>query len=78
MLKHNKKYNPTVDMANRKKSTRKKETLIFKPNKNRRYQDYAQKAPLSKRQTKKRNKYKQEEVAWQKAIDGTQNQNLRQ
>jgi hypothetical protein len=78
MLKHNKAYDPTVDTANRKKSTRKKETLTFKPNKNRRYQDYAQKAPLSRRQTKKRKKYKQEEVAWQKAIGGKQNQNLRQ
>ncbi len=78
MLKHNKKYDPTVDMANRKKTIGKKEALTFKPNKNRRYQDYAQKAPISRRQTKKRKKYKQEEVACQKTIGGKENQNLRQ
>jgi transposase len=78
MLKHNKKYDPTVDMANRKKTTRKKEVLTFKPNKNRRYQDYSQKAPISRRQEKKRKKYKKEEVAWQTTIGGKENQNLRQ
>lgn len=68
MLKHKKKYDPTVDMANRKKNLRQKgqkETTKPKPEKSRRYQDYDRKAPISRRQTKKRNnkqKEKQKEV----------------
>ena len=76
MLKNKTMYDPAVDMANRKKSMQKKEALPFKPNKTRRYQDYAQKAPLSRRQIKKRSKYKQEEDTWQKNIGGKQRQIL--
>jgi len=65
MLKHKKKYDPTVDMTNRKKTARQKEPTKPKPEKSRRYQDYDRKAPISRRQTKKRNnkqKEKQKEV----------------
>jgi transposase len=62
MLKHKKEYDPDVDIANRKNACKKKETASPKPNKNRRFQNYNQKAPISRRQTKKRNEYIKEEV----------------
>jgi len=63
MLKHKKKYDPMVDMTNRKKAALKKETPKTKPkpDKSRRYQDYDQKAPISRRQTKKRNNKEKKE-----------------
>lgn len=63
MLKHKKKYDPAVDIANRKKSVSKKEaahstnaTGPTQSPRSRRYQGYDEKAPISRRQTKKRNR----------------------
>ena len=53
MLKNNKPFNSTTDIANRLRSVRlKKDTSA--DNKNRRFQKYDQKAPVSRRQRKKR------------------------
>jgi transposase len=53
MLKHNKPFNPHIDIANRRRSVRiKNDTSV--DNTNRRFQDYDQKAPVSRRQRKKR------------------------
>jgi len=53
MLKNNKPFNPTIDIANRLRSVRlKKDTPA--DNKNRRFQKYDQNAPVSRRQRKKR------------------------
>jgi transposase len=62
MLKHKKQYDPNVDISNRKNAGKKIETIPLKPNKNRRFQDYNQKAPISRLQTKKRNRYKKMET----------------
>jgi len=63
MLKHKKKYDPAVDIANRKKSVSKKEATNStnssgptKSPRSRRYQGYDENAPISRRQTKKRNR----------------------
>lgn len=53
MLKHNQRYDPNVDRANRKKVIKTKEESK-KIDPSRRYQQYDKKAPVSKRQTKKR------------------------
>ena len=59
MLKNNKKYDPQIDEANRKKSIENGEKTKPepepKPDKNRRYQEMDKNAPISKRQQKKRN-----------------------
>jgi transposase len=53
MLKNNEPFNPSIDIANRRRSVRKiKETRTDKTS--RRFQDYDQKAPVSRRQRKKR------------------------
>ena len=55
MLKHNCKYDPKIDQANRtKKFTNKKRADKAKTDRSRRYQDYDPNAPISNRQTKKR------------------------
>lgn len=66
MLKHKTKYEPTVDIANRKKTANKKEaksstnsTGPTKSPRSRRYQGYDKNAPISRRQTKKRNRNKE-------------------
>jgi transposase len=53
MLKNNKPFNPTIDIANRLRSVRLKKDKSA-DNKNRRFQKYDQKAPVSRRQRKKR------------------------
>jgi len=53
MLKNNKPFNPHIDIANRLRSVRMKNDTPVK-NTSRRFQDYDQKAPVSKRQRKKR------------------------
>ena len=53
MLKNNKPFNPTTDIANRLRSVRLKNDTPA-DNKNRRFQKYDQKAPVSRRQRKKR------------------------
>ena len=52
ILKHNTPFNPEIDQKNREKKsqTRKK----FSKDKNRRYQKYDRKAPVSRRENKKR------------------------
>ena len=53
MLKHNKPFNPHIDLTNRLRSVRMKRDTS-EDNTKRRYQDYDQKAPVSRRQRKKR------------------------
>jgi hypothetical protein len=53
MLKNNKPFNPHIDIANRLRSVRMKNDTPVK-NTSRRFQEYDQKAPVSKRQRKKR------------------------
>ena len=53
MLKHNKPFDPQIDIANRLRSVRIKNDTPA-DNTNRRFQDYDQKAPVSRRQRKKR------------------------
>jgi transposase len=53
MLKYNKPFNPHIDIANRRQSVRIKNDTPVK-NTHRRFQDYDQKAPVSRRQRKKR------------------------
>ena len=53
MLKNNKPFNPTIDIANRLRSVRLKNDTPA-GDKNRRFQEYDQKAPVSRRQRKKR------------------------
>ena len=53
MLKNNKAFNPHIDIANRLRSVRLKNDMPA-DNTNRRFQDYDQKAPVSRRQQKKR------------------------
>jgi len=53
MLKHNKPFNPHIDIANRLRSVKMKNDTP-EENSNRRFQDYDQKAPVSRRQRKKR------------------------
>ncbi len=59
MLKHNRKYDPAIDEKNRQ-SHKEKQTTDIKVDKNRRYQQPDKKAPISKRQKKKRQLYLQE------------------
>lgn len=53
MLKNNKPFDPQIDIANRQRSARIKNDTPVK-NTNRRFQDYDQMAPVSRRQQKKR------------------------
>ncbi len=59
MLKNNQQYDPQIDQTNREKSIKKNTELGkgkgMKPDKNRRYQERDQNAPISRRQQKKRN-----------------------
>jgi len=57
MLKHNKPFDPKIDEQNREKQV--KEKTIVRKDKNRRYQDYDPKAPISRRQHKKRMEQKE-------------------
>lgn len=57
MLKHNQPYNPEVDHANRTRMDQVRSAIL--KDKNRRYQDYDEKAPVSKRQYNKRKERKQ-------------------
>jgi len=56
MLKNNKKYDPLIDKANRSKKVERSEIGII--NRDRRYQEPDEKAPISRRQTKKRKQNK--------------------
>lgn len=56
MLKHNKAFDPQIDRKNREKKTQCQKSVP--KDKNRRYQDFDPKAPISKRQTKKRKERK--------------------
>jgi transposase len=53
MLKHNKPFDPQIDIANRKRSAQSKKAAPRK-NASRRFQAYDTKAPVSRRQKKKR------------------------
>jgi transposase len=53
MLKHNKPFNPQIDIANRQRRVRVKTATPAK-NTNRRFQDYDAKAPVTRRQRNKR------------------------
>lgn len=53
MLKHNKKFDPQIDMANRRKRMKKTKNSPAQPPE-RRLQNYDTKAPVSRRQRKKR------------------------
>jgi transposase len=53
MLKHNKPFDPRIDIANRQLGAQAKET-VPKKNASRRFQEYDTKAPVSRRQKKKR------------------------
>ena len=53
MLKHNQPFNPQIDITNRVRSVRIKGDISV-DNQSRRFQDYDQKAPVSRRQRKKR------------------------
>lgn len=53
MLKHNKAFDPQIDIKNRQRKVRVKSDTPAKDT-NRRFQDYDQKAPVSRRQRKKR------------------------
>jgi len=57
MLKHNKAFDPEIDRKNRKKMATRKTKV--RPDKNRRYQDFDSKAPISRRQKMKRKERKQ-------------------
>jgi len=56
MLKNNKKFDPSIDNANRSKKVERNEIGII--NRDRRYQEPDEKAPISRRQTKKRKQNK--------------------
>ena len=53
MLKHNQPFNPQIDITNRVRSVRIKSDISV-DNQSRRFQGYDQKAPVSRRQKKKR------------------------
>ncbi len=53
MLKHNRPFNPQIDIAHRRRSVRIKNATPTE-NTNRRFQDYDQKAPITRRQRRKR------------------------
>jgi transposase len=53
MLKHNKRFNPQIDIANRQRNARNKNNGTVKAT-DRRFQDFDAKAPVTRRQRKKR------------------------
>jgi transposase len=57
MLKHNMAFDPEIDRKNREKSYQFKRKVL--QDKNRRYQDFDAKAPISRRQNSKREEQKQ-------------------
>ena len=57
MLKHNKAFDPQIDLKNRQKTPSRKSKVG--PDKDRRYQDFDSKAPISRRQKIKRKERKQ-------------------
>jgi len=57
MLKHNKAFDPQIDLKNRQKKP--PQQSIVRQDKNRRYQDFDSKAPISRRQKMKRKERKQ-------------------
>ena len=57
MLKHNKAFDPEIDRKNRQKKPLRQRKV--RPDKDRRYQDFDSKAPISSRQKKKRKERKQ-------------------
>ncbi len=61
MLKHNTAFDPQIDLKNRQKTTPPKRKVA--PDKNRRYQDFDSKAPISRRQKMKRKERKQSQNA---------------
>jgi len=56
MLKHNKAFDPEIDRKNREKTPKRQRKV--RQDKNRRYQDFDSKAPISSRQKKKRKERK--------------------
>ena len=52
MLKHNTPFDPEIDQKNREKKSQSRKK--FSKDKNRRYQEYDRKAPVSRRENKKR------------------------
>jgi hypothetical protein len=62
MLKNKTKYDPQIDIANRKRKTAQlqKKKQANETDKNRRYQEHAPNAPISGRQTKRRKQEKEE------------------
>lgn len=62
MLKNKTKYDPQIDIANRKRKTAQlqKKKQANEPDKNRRYQEHDPNAPISGRQTKRRKQEKEE------------------
>jgi hypothetical protein len=57
MLKHNKAFDPEIDRKNRQKKPLQQRRV--RQDKNRRYQDFDSKAPISRRQKMKRKERKQ-------------------
>ncbi len=57
MLKHNKAFDPQIDLKNRQKTPSRKSNVG--QDKDRRYQDFDSKAPISRRQKMKRKERKQ-------------------
>ena len=57
MLKHNKAFDPKIDRKNRQKKPLRQRTV--RQDKDRRYQDFDSKAPISRRQKMKRKERKQ-------------------
>lgn len=71
MLKHRKKFDPSIDEANRNKTKEKekeknndknKDKVKQKLDKNRRYQSHDQNAPISRRQNQKRKKLQKDTI----------------
>ena len=61
MLKHNTAFDPQIDLKNRQKTPPRKRKVA--PDKDRRYQDFDSKAPISRRQKMKRKERKQSQSA---------------
>ena len=69
MLKHNQPFDPKIDLKNRQKNTP-RQTKVRR-DKNRRYQDFDSRAPVSRRQKMKRKERKQSQT-WLKLRTGSQ------
>ena len=59
MLKHNRPFDPEIDRKNRSRQKPQEEEEAEYPSQSRRYQAYDAKAPISRRQAKKREEQKQ-------------------